>query len=362
MFKKGIRNMSVEPKLSTYLHSKAIKNEFPISGTFELTSRCNFRCEMCYVHDDCHKAEGLTTEQWLNIAEQVKNEGTLFLLLTGGEPLIRDDFAYLYTELKKMGFMISLNTNGSLLHKYFDLFKKYPPSRVNVSLYGADEDTYGKLCKTSAFSKVVENIEELVKMGISVKLNTVFTDKNNHQYKEIIDISEKLGVPLSTTSYAYPQVRLDKDFGENVGRMSPNEAAECTVNCEKYRFRQSDFDERAKQLLNGKDVERCDRVSCRAGRAAYWITSEGKMQACGMLPKLQYDVLEIGFKKAWQSLVADVKEIRLPQKCVTCQYAKVCNACAAMCYAETGHFDQAPEYLCKTSKHIYDLLEKEIKE
>ena len=55
--------MSAEPRLSTYLHSKAIKMGIPISGNFELTSRCNFRCEMCYVHDECHSKEKLSTEQ-----------------------------------------------------------------------------------------------------------------------------------------------------------------------------------------------------------------------------------------------------------------------------------------------------------
>lgn len=351
--------MSVEPKLSTYLHSKAIEKGIPISGTFELTSRCNFRCEMCYIHDECHSRDKLSTEQWLSLAEDVKKAGTLFLLLTGGEPLIRDDFPYLYTELKKMGFMVSINTNGSLLHKHFDLFKKYPPSRVNVSLYGADDETYEKLCKTRAFSQVIENIRKLKEIGISVKLNTVFTNRNNHQYKDIIDISESLDIPLSTTAYAYPQVRLDKDFGENSGRMSPLEAAQCTVNCEKYRFRNGDFSERAKKILEESDDEKCDRVSCRAGRAAYWITSEGFMQPCGLLPKIQINVLEEGFENAWNQLVAQVKEIRLPKKCVTCKYSNICHACAAMSYAETGHFDRVPEYICQVSKSVYELTKKE---
>jgi MoaA/NifB/PqqE/SkfB family radical SAM enzyme len=167
--------MSQEPKLSTYFHSKAIAREFPVSGTFELTSRCNFRCEMCYVHDECHNAEALSTEQWLKIAEDAKNAGTLFLLITGGEPLAREDFPILYTEFKKMGFMVSLNTNGSLLHKHFDLFKKYPPVRVNVSLYGADDNTYESLCKIRAFTQVYKNVKTLKEMGISVKFNTIFT-------------------------------------------------------------------------------------------------------------------------------------------------------------------------------------------
>lgn len=354
--------MSAEPKLSTYLHSKAIAKSLPISGTFELTSKCNFLCEMCYVHDECHKTQGLSTEQWLKIAEDAKNAGTLFLLLTGGEPLLREDFPLLYTEFKKMGFMVSINTNGSLLHKYLDLFEKYPPARVNISLYGADNETYKNLCKVNLFSQVIENIKELKKIGISVKLNTIFTDKNHHQYKEIIDIAEELEIPLSTTAYAYPQVRLDKEFGENAGRMTPTEAAQCTFDCEKYRYRKADFNERAKAILEKSQSEKCDRVSCRAGRAAYWITNDGVMQACGMLPKINVNVLEVGFDKAWRQVVAEVRDIRLPEKCVTCQYSKICNACAAMCYAETGCFDKAPDYVCQLSKGIYDLTEKSLKE
>ena len=356
---KGVEILSMEPKLSQYLHSKAIKRNIPVSGTFELTSRCNFQCEMCYVHDECHNKDKLSTEQWLSIAEEAKKAGTLFLLLTGGEPLAREDFPFLYTELKKMGFMISLNTNGSLVHKHLELFKKYPPTRVNISLYGADEETYESLCKNKAFSKVLENMRALKDMGLSVKFNTVFTNRNSHQYKEIVNIAETLDVPLNTTAYVYPQVRLDKDFSENSGRMSPYDAAKCTVECEKYRFRNADFSARAEAILKTPDDERCDRVSCRAGRASYWITSEGVMQPCGMLPKIQINVLDEGFENAWKQLVAGVGEIRLPKKCTSCKFSNICHSCAAMCYTETGKFDEAPEYVCRMSEAIYKLTKKE---
>ena len=86
------------------------------------------------------------------------------------------------------------------------------------------------------------------------------------------------------------------------------------------------------------------------------------MQPCGLLPNIRIDVFEEGFDSAWQQLVKQVKEIRLPKKCATCQYSKICNACAAMCFAETGHFDKAPDYICKLSKGIYELTEKGLKE
>lgn len=351
--------MSAEPKLSTYLHNKAIKNEVALSGTFELTSRCNFRCKMCYVHEECDKKDAISTEQWLNLGEQAKNAGTLFLLLTGGEPLLRKDFKEIYLGLKKMGFMVSLNTNGSLIHNYIDLFRENPPSRVNISLYGTDDDAYESLCGVRLYSKVVENIKELVKTGVAVKINTVFTNENKHQVKAVLDTAAELGVPISTTAYAYPQVRLNDDFGKNRGRMSPVEAAECTVECEEYRYQGEKFLERAEKILALCNGKKCDTVECRGGRAAYWITSEGIMQACGMLPEIKANVFELGLDGAWQSILSQTKSIRLPKECLTCSYADICHSCAAMCFAETGSFDKKPDYVCEMAENVYRItLEK----
>ena len=85
----------------------------PLSGTFELTPRCNFRCKMCYIHRAEHDAAARAAErsaaQWLALAEQCCREGTLMLLLTGGEPLLRPDFREIYTGCKRMGLVLSVN-------------------------------------------------------------------------------------------------------------------------------------------------------------------------------------------------------------------------------------------------------------
>ncbi|MBQ4244555.1 MAG: radical SAM protein, partial [Clostridia bacterium] len=157
----GVKESS-EPLIVRYLHMKAEKNRIPLGVTFELTSRCNFSCRMCYVHStDCNinKPLELSAGQWIEIAQKAKDAGALFVLITGGEPLVRDDFAEIYEAIAKMGFVISVNTNGSLIdEKILDLFTKNRPNRVNVSLYGADGETYKKLCGVDAYEKVTGNI------------------------------------------------------------------------------------------------------------------------------------------------------------------------------------------------------------
>lgn len=73
-----------------YLFAKSSRQGVPLSGTFELTARCNLDCRMCYIHkranDRAAAARERTTAQWLDLAKECQDAGTLLLLLTGGEP------------------------------------------------------------------------------------------------------------------------------------------------------------------------------------------------------------------------------------------------------------------------------------
>ena len=174
---------TTEPRLSTYLHARACRTGTPLAGNFELTARCNFNCKMCYVHltaeEQQRRGRELTADQWLAIAEQARSRSMLFLLLTGGEPLIRTDFRYLLTELKKMGLLVSVNSNGSLIDRdWLDFFRHEPPFRFNITLYGGSEETYERLCGRPMFGRVTENIRALRQLGIGVKLNASMTPYN----------------------------------------------------------------------------------------------------------------------------------------------------------------------------------------
>lgn len=346
--------------MSNYLHSLAVKNNVPLSGHFELTQNCNFSCPMCYVHESTRKEE-LNAKTWLSLAEEVKKSGTLFLLLTGGEPFLREDFEEIYTGLSKMGFLISINTNGSLAEKYLPLLKKYPPFRVNVSLYAAEEESYKSFCGSDSFFRVKNSIEALQKSGISVRLNSVFTRENRGFAKEIVRFSKEKKLHLKSTSYTYPQVRLGAPCGENKARLSPFEAAECEVLSDIEKYGLAAYAEKAKLLLLEENVEdggeEYRRVRCRAGRSSFWLTWDGKMRPCGMLPKPETAPLELGFEAAWKELSKEVEKIRLPAECAVCKRRKACPVCAAMCFCETGEFSKKPEYVCAFFENLCRLSE-----
>ena len=88
-----------------------------------------------------------TGQEWLTLGKEMADAGTLFLLLTGGEPLLHPDFKEIYLGLKKLGMIITINTNGTLIDKeWAAFFGENKPRRINITLYGADAATYGKLC------------------------------------------------------------------------------------------------------------------------------------------------------------------------------------------------------------------------
>ncbi|MBQ6018999.1 MAG: radical SAM protein [Clostridia bacterium] len=358
---------AAEPLLVRKLHTEGRKLGIPVSGTFELTSGCNFNCKMCYIHAHNEKPgekKELTAAEWLDIGRQAAQAGTVFLLLTGGEPLLRQDFPEIYTGLKQLGMMISINTNGYLLNgKIAELLEKNPPMRLNVTLYADSNDGYRKQCGVGAFDRVVRNIRRMKNAGIETKLNVTFTGENADRCEDIAALVRKLALHCQSTVYTYPPVRKD-GAGAPTVRLSPEQAARLRIRWDILRSGSDSMQSALRQLLQmqTRECEDIDRpvegVRCRAGHTAYWIDSQGKMLMCGMIPVSEGSVTENGFSACWEKTRAFAQSVRMPAKCTACRLRPVCCVCPAACYAETGEFTQAPRYLCEMSECLADELSR----
>ena len=156
------------------LRAAAKEKSIPFKGVFELTPRCNFDCNMCYVHlkPDEIPAVGreFTTEEWISIAREAQEAGTIELTLTGGEPFVRPDFREIYEAIHDMGFLIQIFSNGYLLtEETVEWLKKRPPHTMRFTLYGASDETYEKVCGIKqGFTRVKHSVELLKKAGIPV--------------------------------------------------------------------------------------------------------------------------------------------------------------------------------------------------
>lgn len=101
------------------------------------------------------------------------------------------------------------------------------------------------------------------------------------------------------------------------------------------------------------DVEG-EGVMCRAGRSSFWMTWDGCMRPCGTMDIDGAYPLRDGFTKAWEDVRKMTAAIRLPKECAHCHSRENCGVCAAICYTETGAFDQKPAYLCAMTESQCD--------
>ena len=365
----------IEPRLTEYLHMKASRTKTPISGTFELSPLCNMDCKMCYIKMSKEKQESIarlrTKEEWIELAQKAKEKGMLFLLLTGGEPFLVKDFKELYIELHKMGFCISINSNGTMIDEdVIEWLKHYPPMRINVTLYGASNETYGRLCNNpKGFTQVTKAISLLKENNIQVKLNCSVTPYNKDDLKQMMDFADEHDLVIQATSYMFPPLRKDETkIGQN-DRFNAEDAALYGAYISAYsngfdRFK--DYIESGQLALYDADddcgVVEGDHMRCRAGITSFWMTWEGKMLPCGMIPDKGKDPWEVGFDEAWENAKNIVSEIKLPVKCAGCGKKDECKACAAMVYTETGTYDKVPQYRCEMTKNYPEACKKVLKE
>ena len=151
------------------LINRAFQKGIPLSASFELSPLCNMNCRMCYVRlskeEMKEKGRLRTAREWLELAHQMRDAGTLFIILTGGEPLLYPEFKEVYLGLRKLGMIITVNTNGTILDEaWANFFAENPPRRINITLYGTDKETYRDLCRfENGYEKALKGIELLVK-------------------------------------------------------------------------------------------------------------------------------------------------------------------------------------------------------
>ncbi len=342
------------------LLQRAALTKDPVSGILELTPRCNLRCRMCYIRmtpeEMAPRGRERTTAEWLALAEELREAGTVFLLLTGGEPLLRPDFPDLYRALSGMGFSLSLNTNGTLLNgEIAALFRELPPAAVNLTLYGASEAAYRQLCgEGEAFHRAVEAVELLRANGTALRLNTTLTACNREELPGIAAFAKARALSLRVVTYLFPPLRRD---GPGVERLRPEEAGALSAESRRWTDAPETLAARIAAVkarvpepcVPGEDCLGGSRegLRCAAGNCQFWVAWNGEMYPCGMMPEPVVHPFREGFLPAWRALTEASARIPVAAACEGCELKSYCLACAALSRAETGRTDGVPDYACR---------------
>lgn len=341
---------------------------YPLGAGLELTARCNFQCKMCYVckpaNDKQAQARELTAGQWIHLAQELRDAGVFVLTLTGGEVFIRPDFQEIYEELSKMGFILKILSNGSMItQEIIEWLSKIPPHMVSITLYGESRDTYQAVTgHADGYDRTIRAIDGLMAAGIATSVRTTFIRDNVDNIESLYKIYLKRGLKLAISEY----ITLRRD-GCNTNcrdcRLSPGELVEFGKKLHEIYLQEkndkgedpfviddSEYVSREDCTEINTDVDPNDAFRCGAGKNNLWITWDGRMTPCGLMDQPYAAVLDKGISEAWKEIQQKCRIIPACYECSDCVYRSACIKCPARLYLETGFYDRPAPYLCEIAR------------
>ncbi len=360
-------------RLERRIVQRASEQRIPLGGAFELLPLCNMNCRMCFLRlsPDEMAAQGRlrTADEWLSLAGEAQKAGLLFLLLTGGEPFLFPDFAYLYRELCQMGLIITINTNGTLLtEEIADALALHKPRRVNVTLYGSSDEVYSRLCgNPHGYTQALRAIHMLKERGIAVKLNCSLTRENYDDFPKLRSVAQSLALPLMPDSYMFPSARKGCMPFDHSSRITPAEAAKAWTEIKRDELDEEAFSALCRTMAayadtpDRDDITEPEKIPCRAGVSSFWINWKGNMTPCVFMEHTSIPVFEEGFDASWAYIRAQRDLMFMPPKCTSCGKRACCSVCAAAVLTETGALTSPPPYVCEMTAEKIRCMQCEMK-
>ncbi|MBN2463067.1 MAG: radical SAM protein [Dehalococcoidia bacterium] len=342
---------------------------------WEITRSCNLSCAHCRSSSTASAYEGeLSTEECLRLIDGILEVGKPVLILTGGEPLLHQDFFQIAKYAVTQGLRVVMGTNGTLITDEIALkLKQTPISRVAVSIDFPAAELQDKFRgKAGAFEEAVSGIVRLRRAGVEVQINSTITRLNMNYLNELLELAIESG---AAAFHPFMLVPTGRGKGLEAVEMSPQEY-EQTLNWvyDKQKelgnsmfFKPTDAPHyqritiqrhRADNLqvssLGDKSATKAGNEAissitrgCLAGTSFCFISHKGSVQGCGYLDVEAGNIRDESFGQIWTNAtlfrrLRDLSNIK--GKCGICEYKIACGGCRARAYESTGDYLEAEPY------------------
>ena len=336
------------------------KNRVPLSATFEITPRCNFRCIHCYLGRHRDERRELSAGQIRHILDELAENGTLFLTFTGGECMMREDFPELYLYAKRKGFMVCVFTNAYTLNDaLLDLFERYPPFFVDVSLYGASNETYKRVTGAAdGFDRVMANLKEMKRRRIEFGIKSPLFRQNIADYEAMRAICEELAVKYRFSFSLTPT--LDHEDYPVRFMVSPETMIRLESADPVYREMGENYASIRNEWGDAYDAgEFVPLYICAPGVNDVFINYLGEAMPCASFRCEAQSVLEKPFSEIWEDY-ARFKKIPASASypCMRCESRYYCKICPADQLQYNGNAESIDPLICAHAHARYRLYKQ----
>ncbi|MFO7753875.1 MAG: heme b synthase [Desulfobacteraceae bacterium] len=332
---------------------------------WETTRRCNLSCKHCRALAEDHPySNELDTDASFKLLDQIRETGEPIVILTGGEPLLREDIFDIASYGTGLGLRMVMAPNGTLINRHNAAkMKESGIKRISISLDGATSKSHDSFRGVDgAFEKALAGIETAKQAGIEFQVNTTITKANLEEIPKIFRLAENVGavahhifllVPTGRGKYIVDN-EIDAEeyesslnwFYDQRGKTDLQLKATCAPHY--YRIlRQRAKEDGEKVSFESHGLDAVTR-GCLAGTGFCFVSHTGRVQTCGFLDVECGDVTRRHFKDIWDNseVFNNLRNFEnLEGKCGACEYKGVCGGCRARAYEATGNY-LAQEPLC----------------
>ena len=358
------------------LWEKTREKRVPFSFELEVTARCNNDCRHCYINlpagDRVAKDKELSFKEIKEIVDEAVSLGALWCLITGGEPLLREDFSSVYLYIKKKGLLVSVFTNATLMREeHVRLFQKYPPRELEVTVYGVTQETYERVTRRAgSYAAFMRGLALLLESGIKVRLKAMALRSNLHEMPEIARFCrERTRDYFRLDPFLHLRYDGDQERNEEIRseRLSPEEIAALErSDPERLEALQKSCE---RLIASNSSVPDCNHLfHCGAGNDSFSLSYNGLLRLCSSLwqPDCVYNLKRGNLKEAWQTFIPQVREMRSNKKeflskCLGCSIVNLCMWCPAHAQLETGAMDTPVDYFCRVAHARTEFFGKTVK-
>ncbi|MCJ7546622.1 MAG: radical SAM protein [Deltaproteobacteria bacterium] len=348
--------------MNAYVQSRELKHQIrlPLEGYIDLTYRCNNNCRHCWLQippSSPEKDNELTCEEIKQYVDEARVMGCRRWLISGGEPMLREDFAEIFDYITRKSASYLLNTNGTLITPSIARIMKRKGNKL-VALYGATAEVNDAITRTpGSFAAAMRGFSYLKEAGVGFTVQLIVMRDNYHQFQEMTRLAESLSAHWRTgASWFYLSASGDpvKNAEIKAQRLLPKEVF--AIEDPRIFFAEDrDGDRQSHPSASPGD----DRLfaACIAARDDFHIDPYGQMAFCSFIkdPAFRYDLRKGSFRDCWEVFIPALGDVvrgggEYKSNCASCAIRKDCAWCPVYGYLEHRRFSAKVEYLCELAQ------------
>ena len=329
---------------------RAVDETIPIGVHLDLTHRCDLSCVHCYLSQ--RRKNELDLGEIDALLAELADLGCLFLLVSGGEPFLREDILDILSSMRRRGFDIRLLTHARHIDQpVAEALGEIGVSRVGVSLYSHESAIHDDITgREGSHEQTIRGIEHLRAAEVNVLIKCLVFERNAGAEQSIPQLAKALGCAVELAPVVRPALDGVRDLADlNLDPEREREVVRCIY--EPY----GDLAAIGSIALSA--------VPCLAGHASCHVDPEGIVRPCVDWPVVCGDLRRQCFAEIWHDspYLRELRSMRRSsfRECASCENLTFCRLCPSLALRETGSATGRAPTTCRLSEAIREVGESD---